>query len=995
MKFIKNTILFTSCMLLFYGFAPAHSIKVVKSPGSNFVNDTIIEITEENDSTGLSTVVTDTITTKEKYTEEVDTTVIPTEKPPTLPIKQKFVIPRTDRPLTKNISSPFSSTKGLDNRHIALWQSHGLYYKQSKEKWNWQRANLFETREDLYTQSYILPLLVPMLENAGATVLLPRERDIQRIELIVDNDKSSPDCSFRTTTGNFTWHKGVGSGFAHFKENYRDGENPFKTGTFIQANTVGHDEPSSTAEWHFSVPKSGSYAVYISYKTVPNSSNEAIYTVYHAGGETRYAVNQTMGGGTWIYLGHFTFHKNQPQQSKIVLTNTSTDIHKLITADAVKVGGGLGNISRKRSDLVTKKIIKIPIKSKKKKGKKRRIKYKTKTITTVKHFDTYSTSGMPRFTEGARYWLQWAGVPDSIYSRTNGENDYSDDFQSRGFWVNYLAGGSASVPGYKGLNIPLDMAFALHTDAGKTSDSIIGTLAIHTVKTKTGAVKYNNGISRWVARDLTDSVQTQVVRDVQQLYDKDWVRRQLWNRNYSESRVPEVPSVLLELLSHQNFPDMQYGLDPRFRFTASRAMYKGILRYLASTNNYEYKVQPLPVEAFCADFTDSTEVELRWKPVDDPLEPTAKPTGYLVYTRMEDGGFDNGEYVNSTRFYKKIERNKIYSFKVEAVNEGGRSFPSEILSVCKTKDDANVVLIVNAFNRISAPASFVSSDVSGFNNSWDAGVPYINDYKFTGVQTEFRKNRPYRSDENPGHGASEEGWEGKVIAGNTFDYPYLHGESIRKAGFSFVSCSEKSVTDGDIKLYCYPFVDLILGKEREWTSLNKEATQPVFRTFTPEMQQAIMQYTDSGGNLLVSGSNIISDLVLSKNSTDRDRSFVENTLKIKWMSDKINDLHKVNFNNNEINHFKDLNVSFHASPNEESYYVEAPDIITPNGKFAYQICKFEENNQGAGIVYDGDYRICALGFPFETIRDDHDRNKLMKYVLNFFSDTNRNIISYK
>ena len=241
MKFIKNTILFTSSILLFYGFAPAHSIKVDKSPGSNFVNDTIIEITEETDSTGLSTVVTDTITTKEKYTEEVDTTVIPTEKPPTLPIKQKFVIPRTDCPLTKNISSPFSSTKGLDNRHIALWQSHGLYYKQSKEKWNWQRANLFETREDLYTQSYILPLLVPMLENAGATVLLPRERDIQRIELIVDNDKSSPDCSFRTTTGNFTWHKGVGSGFAHFEENYRDGENPFKTGTFIQAIAVFFD----------------------------------------------------------------------------------------------------------------------------------------------------------------------------------------------------------------------------------------------------------------------------------------------------------------------------------------------------------------------------------------------------------------------------------------------------------------------------------------------------------------------------------------------------------------------------------------------------------------------------------------------------------------------------------------------------------------------------------------------------------------------------------
>ena len=55
------------------------------------------------------------------------------------------------------------------------------------------------------------------------------------------------------------------------------------------------------------------------------------------------------------------------------------------------------------------------------------------------------TSGYPRYTEGARYWLQWAGVPDSIYSRTKGKNDYSDDFQSRGFWVNYISGGSSVV----------------------------------------------------------------------------------------------------------------------------------------------------------------------------------------------------------------------------------------------------------------------------------------------------------------------------------------------------------------------------------------------------------------------------------------------------------------------------------------------------------------------------------------------------------------------
>ena len=28
-------------------------------------------------------------------------------------------------------------------------------------------------------------------------------------------------------------------------------------------------------------------------------------------------------------------------------------------------------------------------------------------------------SGYPRYTEGSRYWLQWAGAPDSVYNRSD------------------------------------------------------------------------------------------------------------------------------------------------------------------------------------------------------------------------------------------------------------------------------------------------------------------------------------------------------------------------------------------------------------------------------------------------------------------------------------------------------------------------------------------------------------------------------------------------
>ena len=78
--------------------------------------------------------------------------------------------------------------KGLDGKIIAMWQSHGFYFEQTADRWQWQRARIFNTVEDLYTQSYVMPFLMPMLENAGAYVFSPRERDINSVEIIVDND---------------------------------------------------------------------------------------------------------------------------------------------------------------------------------------------------------------------------------------------------------------------------------------------------------------------------------------------------------------------------------------------------------------------------------------------------------------------------------------------------------------------------------------------------------------------------------------------------------------------------------------------------------------------------------------------------------------------------------------------------------------------------------------------------------------------------------------
>ena len=95
-------------------------------------------------------------------------------------------------PWVKNVSRPNEISEGLQNRHLSLWASHGYYYDQAKGFWKWQRPFLFGTTEDLFTQTIVVPYLIPMLENAGAVVFTPRERDWQKREIIIDNDDPTP-----------------------------------------------------------------------------------------------------------------------------------------------------------------------------------------------------------------------------------------------------------------------------------------------------------------------------------------------------------------------------------------------------------------------------------------------------------------------------------------------------------------------------------------------------------------------------------------------------------------------------------------------------------------------------------------------------------------------------------------------------------------------------------------------------------------------------------
>lgn len=853
-------------------------------------------------------------------------------------------------PLVTRHTSLSQPTAGLANRHIALWQSHGRYFKASANEWRWQRSCLWQTVEDLYTQSYVVPYLVPMLERAGANVLLPRERSMTHHEVIADNDKGITPSTYCETSANTPWQS-LNQGFAHLYASYASGHNPFDDGTARYIATTHDPKHEATASWGAHIPKSGYYSLYVAYRTLPNSVSDARYTIHASGAQHQVSVNQTMGSAMWICLGDYYFEAGD-HTTLVTLSNLSTS-EGVVVADAIKIGGGMGNICRSAST--------------------------TDTLTTA------YTSGYPRFTEGARYWLQWSGFPTEVYAAKQGTDDYKEDYMSRALWVNHLMGGSDHLPTTPGKGIPIDMAFALHSDAGvRTNDTTVGTLGIYCTKDNDGL--FANDISRHRSRDLTDIVMTQIVDDIRTLHEPSWTRRGMWDRAYYEARIPNCPTMLLELLSHQNFGDMRYGLDPTFQFDVSRAIYKGILRYLASQYGTPYVVQPLAINSFAITLNNDV-AHLSWLPTADSLEPTAMPDYYILYTKVDDSGFDTGQRIDGTTTELHLEPNRIYSFRITAVNSGGESFNSETLAACYRPKSRGCVMVINGFDRISAPEAISTATTAGFPNDLDMGVPYISDIAFIGQQTIFDRALAHSNNDNNALGTSRHDYETTIIAGNTFDYASVHGKAIAAAGYSFTSASHKAIESGHIDLNAYAVVDLMLGKQRS-TTTGSGHSGIRYEVLPEALQHEIEAYTKRGGALLVTGAYTLTDLYTSPQATNHDMAFATEVLRASFGGSKASTdgiatpatLSRKQRRNTPVSE----PLHFNTTLSEDIYIVESPEVVNPIGNDAYTLLQYS-SSASAAIASTRGHRVVVMGFPFETILDEEQRTTLMSTLLKFLT----------
>ena len=824
------------------------------------------------------------------------------------------------RPWVSNESRPYTPAKGLTNIHMAVTPSHGLYYDNEDSLWEWQRPPLYCTREDLLTQSFAYPYLIPMLENAGAVVYTARERDWQTNSVTV---KARTD-DYREDG---QWTSTYGGGY--YVDSARICPDSMRIRTRTARAGNGPGVVMSSAMWIPDIPEDGDYAVYVTYQSDSSRVDDARYIVFHTGGSTTFKVNQQMGGGTWVYLGTFHFRKGRSPQGMVSLDNSS-QMHGTVNADAVRFGGGTAVEQRQGLQIEA-----------------------------------------PRYNMGAKYYTRFAGAPDSIFSKYDNKDDYREDIWARPYMSNWISGGSIFNKANYGLGVPLELYFALHTDAGYTyGDTLVGTLGICTTDFNDKIL--GEGHSRYLSRDLTDMVLTGLLRDLNAGLDREWAYRGIWDKNYCESREPQILSMLLELLSHQNYWDVKLALNPNFRFMASRSIYKSILKYESFLHDRSYVVQPLPVDNFSIEIADGAVFRLSWRAVTDSLEPTATPGGYIVYKAVDDSGFDNGTFTRQESYTFNPEKGRLYRFKVTAVNEGGQSMPSQELAASIAAQSKGTVLVVNGFQRLSAPQTVETDSTQGFDILADPGVQYMRSPILCGAQQIFLIDS-IDSPEEVSLGTSDERLNGALLAGNTFDYPAMHGQSIAQAGWSFTSCSREAVQNGAIDLTAYPVVDLILGLQKR--SDQDTLFHKVYSTFPPVLQHIITAYLNTGGKLLVSGSYVAQDMTGTKD----DESFITKVLHYQPVNALVPETENVVrglHNRTEIRRNATI----------QGYGVTRPDVLRPTGK-AVALMSYSRSNLTAAVGFkDRTGASITMGFPFESITTDRERDKLMRAILKYLTE---------
>ncbi|PKN54561.1 MAG: N-acetylmuramoyl-L-alanine amidase [Deltaproteobacteria bacterium HGW-Deltaproteobacteria-14] len=582
------------------------------------------------------------------------------------------------RPLAAVVpaDAPGPRQGALSGKVVYVSASHGFTWTAELGRWATQRPNTNDIVEDLVSAEAVDQYMIAYLRNAGATVFTVRERDMNPHMVIVDADEGGTttlDGAGAYSESGTGWQDTAEVGFLGGLAPYQGSVNPFTQGT-TRAVAAVTGPATAWATWVPAVPADGWYHVYVSYSQKADRASDAHYVIRHPGGETALRVNQQRHGGTWMDLGRFWFEAGQDEGRGAVILYNDGASGGLVVADAVRLGGGMGDFDRGNGSGLT----------------------------------DGPTSGRPRFEECSRYSIQFSGAPSSVYGYVG--NDRSDDVGARSRYAAWQ-----NEPGEDAVYV------AWHTNApdpGRgTSTYVYGPNAPDGSYNFTGVAGSD---------DLAQAIHDELVGDIRAAFDPTWKDRGIFSAYFGEinpSHNSEMPSALVEVGFHDTAADAVIMAQPRFRQVAARSFYQGIVKYFAQRDGQPVRLSPEAPERVRVTAVGPDQARVAWAPAaaDGSALGGDAATSYRVYRSADGRGWDNGTAVSGATelVVDGLAPGIPAFFRVTGVNAGGESFPSVIVAV-STSCAAGPApsLLVYGFYRLDS-SSCPRQDLS----AWSLGSP--------------------------------------------------------------------------------------------------------------------------------------------------------------------------------------------------------------------------------------------------------------------------------
>ena len=540
----------------------------------------------------------------------------------------------------------------LSGKSVYLSPGHGWTYGAS---WATQRPNSLGLVEDFSNADGIDWFLVPYLLRAGALVVPVREIDPTTSMVILDDSDGATDPSRGKVVE--SGPAGVFSastlkGWGHPTLPLTGAVNPFELG----GNRLMDSAIQETARITFipAVPVSGYYNVYISYSMYSGRASDATVIVGHPGGETRFQVDQRRHGGTWVLLGRFYFEQGTDEQrGAVVFTNQSQDPGSTISADAVRLGGGMGVIDRGGG-----------------------------------------VSGQARADECSRYHAQLAGAPDTVYNASSGD-DHTDDISTRSRFADWV-------------HAPGEPAVFISHHSNAFNGVIRGTETyVYGPNAPDGTYQPTQTTLALGSDKLAKAVHNELIADVRAAYEPGWADRKVKSAYFGElntANQDEMPAMLIETAFHDQPEDVDALKDAGFRRLVARAIYKGIVKYFAAEEGQPARLLPEPPRAVLARGTGPGQVTVSWRAPASGGELGDPATSYRVHQSAGGYAFDEGRDSGgkTSLVLSGLTPGRVLYLQVTAVNEGGESLPSPTLAVGVSAGGKVPLLLVTAADRIDA-----------------------------------------------------------------------------------------------------------------------------------------------------------------------------------------------------------------------------------------------------------------------------------------------------